>query len=177
MVIVRRLRLSCCLSYSHHELRQSAVEKTVMFQEETISANADFAKDRKSMYKYHKLSAEEKKKLYLDRPDLNPKQSLNNSSPNNCVSSHGIMKDNPQHDITQPLLAETNRDCGSKDNTNRIIPSAAESVEYTTEDAHLKLLCITQQERTSVSFVDDNKSDSSSGDEADEEDLELNLSE
>jgi hypothetical protein len=48
------------------------VDKTVMFQEATISGNADISKDKRSIYRYNKLSREDKQLLYADRPDLNP---------------------------------------------------------------------------------------------------------
>jgi hypothetical protein len=44
-----------------------------MFEEATISRNADFSKDKKNIYRYHKLSKDDKKSLYADRPDLDPK--------------------------------------------------------------------------------------------------------
>jgi len=48
-------------------------DKSVMFEEATISKNADLSKDKRSIYKYHKLSNEDKRILYANRPDLDPK--------------------------------------------------------------------------------------------------------
>lgn len=49
-------------------------DKSVMFEEATITKNADFTKDKRSIYKYHKLSNEDKRILYANRPDLDPKE-------------------------------------------------------------------------------------------------------
>ena len=48
------------------------IDKIVMFEEATISGKADISKDKKSVYKYNKLSKEDKELLYKNRPDLNP---------------------------------------------------------------------------------------------------------
>ncbi len=61
-------------------LKTSDVEKTVMFEEATISRNADLSKDKKNIYRYHKLSKDDKKALYADRPDLDPKGNNNTTS-------------------------------------------------------------------------------------------------
>ena len=48
------------------------LEKTVMFADEN-KLNADVIKDKKSMYRNHRLSRDDKKVLYKLRPDLNLK--------------------------------------------------------------------------------------------------------
>lgn len=48
------------------------LEKTVMFADED-KLNADIIKDKKSMYRNHRLSREDKRALYKLRPDLNLK--------------------------------------------------------------------------------------------------------
>lgn len=53
-------------------LQRNAVEKTVMF-ENAEKTNADIAKDKKTVYRYHRLSREDKAELYRLRPDLNIK--------------------------------------------------------------------------------------------------------
>jgi hypothetical protein len=55
------------------ELKSGDVEKNVMFQEETLISNADLSKDRFSIYRNRKLSKDDKKDLYEQRPDLDPK--------------------------------------------------------------------------------------------------------
>lgn len=52
-----------------------------MFQEATISGNADISKDKRSIYRYNKLSREDKQLLYADRPDLNPAEEKSGKSP------------------------------------------------------------------------------------------------
>eukprot|EP01040_Poterioochromonas_malhamensis_P005138 gene5138-5504_t len=56
-----------------HSLKSSDVDKMVMFQEDNLSKNADKPKDRNSIYRNRKLSKEQKKELYAERPDLDPK--------------------------------------------------------------------------------------------------------
>jgi hypothetical protein len=180
--------LSCLLPYSYNELKQSAVEKTVMFQEETINANADLSKDRKSIYRHHKLSVEDKKLLYADRPDLNPKLPLS-SSPVRIVTSPSIPA-STDSSLTQALLetdgasSSDNVEVGGEQRQSSVQCSAqspSESMDYSSEQAHLKLISLQQgttaatQEREPL--VDRNQADDdsdSSGDEADEEDMELN---
>lgn len=55
------------------DLKSGDVEKNVMFQEETLISNADLSKDRFSIYRNRKLSKDDKKDLYEQRPDLDPK--------------------------------------------------------------------------------------------------------
>ncbi len=199
VVIVRWLGLSCVLSYSYNELKQSAVEKSVMFEEGTISVNADFSKDRKSIYRHNKLSKEDKKLLYENRPDLNPKQPL--------IQEQAFEHDGSQ--LEQPLLPNINS--GSSDVSGHDVVSAlhvlnsrgeAACLEGTASPeisddfssrslAHLKLISLQQQispsRATASSEVknewnqmslqsegnDLHDSSSSSEDEADEEDLAL----
>ena len=54
------------------ELKTTAIDKTVMFGGD-LSENADIAKDKKAIYRYHKLTKEDKAVLYSARPDLDPK--------------------------------------------------------------------------------------------------------
>jgi hypothetical protein len=63
-------------AYYRGPLKTNDVEKVVMFEEATISRNADFSKDKKNIYRYHKLSKDDKKSLYADRPDLDPKSGM-----------------------------------------------------------------------------------------------------
>lgn len=51
-------------------LKASDVEKSVMFEEATITRSADIAKDKRSVYRNRKLSREDKLALYAERPDL-----------------------------------------------------------------------------------------------------------
>jgi hypothetical protein len=183
VVIVRRLGLSCLLPYSYNELKQSAVEKTVMFQEETINANADLSKDRKSIYRNHKLSVEDKKLLYADRPDLNPKLPLSSSPARTVVATPSIPA-STDSSLTQALLESSdNVEVGGEQQQSSVQCSAqspSESMDYSSEQAHLKLISLQQgnaatQEREPL--VDRNQADDdsdSSGDEADEEDMDLN---
>jgi hypothetical protein len=53
-------------------LRIKEEQKSVMFTGH-VEDNADIAKDKKDIYKYHKLSEEDKALLYQNRPDLNPR--------------------------------------------------------------------------------------------------------
>ena len=56
-------------------LKQSDLDKNVCFEETTISGNADITKDKKNIYRHHKLTKSEKARLYQARPDLNPSTS------------------------------------------------------------------------------------------------------
>lgn len=56
-------------------LRVKDEQKSVMFTGH-VESNADISKDKKNIYKYHKLSVEDKILLYEERPDLNPKLSI-----------------------------------------------------------------------------------------------------
>jgi hypothetical protein len=71
-------------------LKSGDVEKIVMFQEETIVTSADQSKDRFSIYRNRKLSKEDKKLLYQDRPDLDPKFKI--YGPNNGKPKKGCLK-------------------------------------------------------------------------------------
>eukprot|EP01038_Epipyxis_sp_PR26KG_P005354 gene5354-7427_t len=70
-VLIRK----CGLGYnnSNGPLRESHFEKSVMFEESSISANADLSKDKNNVYRYRKLSRADKRALYAMRPDLNPR--------------------------------------------------------------------------------------------------------
>lgn len=67
--------------YYRGPLKTSDVEKTVMFEEATISRNADLSKDKKNIYRYHKLSKDDKKALYAERPDLDPRGAALSAGP------------------------------------------------------------------------------------------------
>jgi hypothetical protein len=58
------------------QLLHKHLEKTVMFEDEN-KINADIARDKKFMYRNHRLSREDKAMLYKIRPDLN----LRNTEP------------------------------------------------------------------------------------------------
>jgi len=79
-------------------LKTKEVEKNVMFDGE-ISVNADTSKDKKNIYRYHKLSKEDKRSLYENRPDLDPKIPIERRK------KHGgdVSKSSK---ITEPLLAD-----------------------------------------------------------------------
>lgn len=65
--------LGCIVGVSGDtNLKRNGVEKTVMF-ENAEKTNADIAKDKKTVYRYHRLSREDKAELYRLRPDLNIK--------------------------------------------------------------------------------------------------------
>ena len=68
-------------SYYRGRLKTTDFEKTVMFEEATITENADLSKDKKNIYRYHKLSKEDKKSLYAARPDLDPKLTTTRAAP------------------------------------------------------------------------------------------------
>lgn len=53
-------------------LRIKEEQKSVMFTGH-MEEGADITKDKKDIYKYHKLSEEDKASLYRNRPDLNPR--------------------------------------------------------------------------------------------------------
>lgn len=53
-------------------LRIKEEQKSVMFTG-PMEDSADITKDKKDIYKYHKLSEEDKALLYRNRPDLNPR--------------------------------------------------------------------------------------------------------
>jgi len=84
-VVLFRVGLRCLLPVevrgvsSGVALRQKSTDKYVFFEENTISGNADISKDKKSIYKHHKLSKSDKKRLYAARPDLNPDNTLTDS--------------------------------------------------------------------------------------------------
>jgi len=63
----------CCIIGDSQEngLKTREVDKTVMFGGH-IEDNADVSKDKKNIYRYHKLTTEDKLVLYHDRPDLDP---------------------------------------------------------------------------------------------------------
>ena len=56
-------------------LKTTEIDKTVMFGGH-IEDNADIAKDKKNIYRYHKLTKEDKQELYQDRPDLDPNANM-----------------------------------------------------------------------------------------------------
>ena len=76
-VILQKMGCAACMEafglLTANNLKQSDVEKIVMFEEKTIVRNADIAKDKKSIYRNRKLSRDDKIALYRERPDLNPK--------------------------------------------------------------------------------------------------------
>jgi len=77
------------------DLKTTAVDKTVMFGGD-LSENADVSKDKKAIYRYHKLTKEDKLALYSARPDLDPKIQY--------VRANGSRK------FTEPLLSDDDKD-------------------------------------------------------------------
>ena len=75
------------VSLGRRVLNIKEVDKSVMFEESTITYNADLSKNKRSIYKYNKLTKEDKEILYEARPDLDP-------------------------NIVEPLLSETDDDYG-----------------------------------------------------------------
>ena len=69
-------------------LRVKEEQKSVMFTGH-VESNADISKDKKNIYKYHKLSVEDKISLYEERPDLNPKLHINSAHDRRRRSSPG----------------------------------------------------------------------------------------
>jgi len=64
----------CCCIIGESDgsgLKTREVDKTVMFGGH-IEDNADVSKDKKNIYRYHKLTTEDKLVLYHNRPDLDP---------------------------------------------------------------------------------------------------------
>ncbi len=76
------------VSFGRRVLNIKEVDKSVMFEESTITYNADLSKNKRSIYKYNKLTKEDKEILYEARPDLDP-------------------------NIVEPLLSETDDDYGN----------------------------------------------------------------
>lgn len=76
------------------DLKTTAVDKTVMFGGD-LSENADVAKDKKAIYRYHKLTKEDKLALYSARPDLDPKTQY--------------ARANSTRKFTEPLLSTEDR--------------------------------------------------------------------
>ena len=95
MVVVYLLGIPICCG-TDTALKTRDVDKTVMFGGD-LSENADSSKDKRNIYKYHKLSKEDKASLYANRPDLDPKQ-----SPTGRSKAASIM--------TEPLLSTKERD-------------------------------------------------------------------
>jgi len=73
-------------------LKTSDVDKMVMFQESSINKNADKPKDKNQIYRTRKLSKEQKKELYEDRPDLDPKFKIRRSTSSSASSSLAAKK-------------------------------------------------------------------------------------
>jgi len=76
------------------DLKTTAVDKTVMFGGD-LSESADVSKDKKAIYRYHKLTKEDKLALYSARPDLDPKTQY--------ARANGTRK------FTEPLLSAEDR--------------------------------------------------------------------
>lgn len=72
MLFYSGLASLCGMRYTQ-VLKETDVDKSVMFREETILLNADKAKDKMNVYRNRKLSREDKQALYKDRPDLDPR--------------------------------------------------------------------------------------------------------
>ena len=74
LIIMKKIGWCCPNFINEFEtgLLHREVDKTVMFGGH-IEENADISKDKKNIYRYHKLTADDKVVLYHDRPDLDPK--------------------------------------------------------------------------------------------------------
>jgi hypothetical protein len=89
--IFQSLGLGCVVGItSDTNLKRNAIEKTVMF-ENAEKTNADISKDKKTVYRYHRLSREDKADLYRSRPDLNLKgrDSLGSNESGDSMRSSG----------------------------------------------------------------------------------------
>ena len=98
-------------------LKTRDVDKTVMFGGH-IEDNADVAKDKKNIYRYHKLTNEDKLVLYHDRPDLDPKVDMSGKKKSRTknrsidfIQVQGVRdfendEDEKKDDISEPLLTE-----------------------------------------------------------------------
>ena len=73
--------------------------------ENAEKVNADISKDKRTVYRYHRLSKEDKMELYAHRPDLNTKDS--------------------SHLLRQPLLPGGERRSGSSGSTTSVSGGAA----------------------------------------------------
>jgi hypothetical protein len=99
--IFQSLGLGCVVGItSETNLKRNAIEKTVMF-ENAEKTNADITKDKKTVYRYHRLSREDKADLYRTRPDLNLKG--RDSLGSNDSESSGSMRSSGSS-FHEPLL-------------------------------------------------------------------------
>lgn len=140
------------------------------------------------MYRHHKLSAEDKRELYVDRPDLNPKLPLSaGASPERTKATSRIII--PTTEFTaQPLLTanssrpdsnsnnlETAGDSTFPQQPTKVVNYPSESIDFVADQAHLKLLNFQEScNEPLLNSAQESSYDSSSSDEDDQEDLDLN---
>lgn len=118
--VFQLIGLGCIVGVSKDtNLKRNHIEKTVMF-ENAEKTNADIAKDKKTVYRYHRLSKEDKAELYRLRPDLNTKgrdslisnESYETSSSNNSSFHEPLLL---RHTVSQmererSIQAQSKRD-------------------------------------------------------------------
>lgn len=116
MVVMHTIGLHvCCMSGNYFEqslasessLKTAPVEKFVMFEEGSLTRNADIPKGRHSFHRHKKLSKEDKIRLFRTRPDLfvrNP--SLSSRSEGRRGKLGGSTEKKSDGSMTSPLLSD-----------------------------------------------------------------------
>eukprot|EP01035_Chromulina_nebulosa_P019710 gene19710-25635_t len=122
------------------------VQKTVMFEETTITKNADISRDKRRIYRYKRLSETDKNKLYEVRPDLNPNAPLGLDceitnplvdADKNCYLNK-VCNDNIKHETKVEITSDTAKDSISKSSLFRLSErNFTDSIDYDSSDDEL----------------------------------------
>lgn len=116
MVVMHTIGLHvCCMSGNYFEqslasdgsLKTAPVEKFVMFEEGSLTRNADIPKGRHSFHRHKKLSKEDKIRLFKTRPDLffrNPSLSSRSEGRRGKLGESTEKKSDGS--MTSPLLSD-----------------------------------------------------------------------
>lgn len=176
----------CCMSGNYFEqslasdssLKTAPVEKFVMFEEGSLTRNADIPKGRHSFHRHKKLSKEDKIRLFRTRPDLfvrNP--SLSSRSEGRRGKLGGSTEKKSDGSMTSPLLSDA-----FELNQESILRLQSSSVSSGgVSGSHSNDLLMIDQTAVSDISIDSVKEDfdrlftddSSSDDDSDEEDQHI----
>ena len=153
-------------------LKTNDVEKNVMFGGD-INSRADVTRPKKDIYRYHTLTREQKKILYRERPDLDPKRQYTKAQVGTPGGDGGDLS--LSSEISEPLLLQSERSLhGAEELVSSL--NAGDGRQMSTEMGAAGASVpypVTPRHRATDIEEDDEDETASSSDEEDEEDDHL----
>ncbi len=118
-------------------------DKAVMFEESSITKNADITREKHFIIRHHRLSHEDRQYLYQERPDLNLRSDLDESLLDNsteCDTSIGDYDQNNDISTASDIIfqnieaCQINCEARSYDYSDDRLTNSLESISLTSTD-------------------------------------------